>query len=309
MALWKSPGLGWLNPSITLTLSSKTDLFRTSLNYRVLRGLLVCLALAGLMVAGSNDAWAKASRGKRAKRQAGQGHTFAIEADESVAQQINDPTSFLREIRLDTSIEHGSGSKHTLVEWTPALALPLSQRLRFETGVPMLSNGPRDRDEVELGDIYASCAYIFLESARFNALADFRIDLPTGNESREAGLNVTQWHAALGSVVYAFEEQGVLIIPFVEYRRSIFETPGSPRVSSLIGSVGVVYLLSEQSYLRGDWTLHFDGHNGWQDSALLNIEIGRVFADRYSLSLGYEFDVWGDAELRNAATVSMGYLF
>jgi hypothetical protein len=80
-------------------------------------------------------------------------------------------------------------------------------------------------------------------------------------------------------------------------------------VSSLIGSVGVVYLLSEDSYLRGEGTVNFDERHGWRDSGMLGLEIGRVFFDRYSVAVGYEFDLWGDAEIRNAANVSLNYLF
>ena len=267
------------------------------------------MTLISLLAGVSTDAWAKRTRSKRTKNVPSQGHTFGVEADESVAQQVNDPTSFLREIRIDTAIEHGAGSRHTTIEWIPTLSLPLGQRFRFEGGIPVLSNAPDDRDEVELGDIYASFAYIFWQSKDFNALVDFRIDLPTGHEIRGAGFSVTQWHATLGSVIYTFEERDFLIIPFVEYRRSIFGGAGSPEVSSLIGSVGLVYLLSQTSYVRSDWTVNFDEQNNWSDSALLNLEVGRIFRDRYSLALGYEIDLWGDAEIRNAAIVSVGYLF
>jgi len=226
-----------------------------------------------------------------------------------VAEQVNDPTSFLREVRIDTTVGHGEGSQHTTVEWIPTLAMPLSQRTRFEAGIPILSNGPEDDDELELGDIYLSAAYIFFQSAAANALADLRIDLPTGNDRTGAGMNVTQWHATVGSVIYTFLDDGFLIVPFLEYRRSIFGRPDSVRVSSVIGSVGLIYLMSENSYVRSDWTVNFNEADDWGDSALLSVEVGRVFMDRYSLALGYEFDLWGDAEIRNAAIVSVGYLF
>jgi hypothetical protein len=44
------------------------------------------------------------------------GDSLAAEADESVAEQVNDPTSFLREVRLDAAVEHGTGSSHTTVD-------------------------------------------------------------------------------------------------------------------------------------------------------------------------------------------------
>lgn len=248
-----------------------------------------------------------------AKRTKGGGRrASASGADESVAEQVNDPTAFLREVRVDMAIEHGEGDEHTLIEWIPTLEMPLSQRTRFEAGVPVLSNGPDDRDEFELGDIYLSGAYIFYQSAAFNGLVDLRIDLPTGNEQLVAGQGVTQWHASLGTVVYTFLEQGFLVLPFLEYRRSIFGGEESPRISSLVGQVGLVYLLSDNSYVRGDWTVNFDelGEPGeWGDSALLALEVGRVFLDRYSVAVGYEFDLWGDSQIRNAAIVSLGYLF
>jgi hypothetical protein len=89
----------------------------------------------------------------------------------------------------------------------------------------------------------------------------------------------------------------------------MFGDAESYEVSSLIGSVGVVYLLSEDSYLRGEGTVNFDERHGWRDSGMLGLEIGRVFFDRYSVAVGYEFDLWGDAEIRNAANVSLNYLF
>lgn len=268
-----------------------------------------CLALFLILCATTDEGWAATVRGKRTKVRPAGGETFGIGADESVAEQVNDPTSFLREVGMDVGIEHGEGSKHTIIEWTPRLALPLTQRFRFEAGVPLFANGPGERDDMELGDIYASLAYIFASTRSANYLADVRVDLPTGNESRQAGLNVAQWHAALGSVVYAFQDQGFLLIPWLEYRRSMFEDAESYQVSSLIGSLGVVYLLSENSYLRGEGTVNFDAARGWRDSATLGLEIGRVFSGRYSVAVGYEFDLWGDAEIRNAANVSLGYLF
>lgn len=263
-----------------------------------------------VLLAGINsDGWANGARSKRSKTRPAEGHTFDIEADESVAQQVNDPTAFLREIRMDTTIEHGAGSNHTIVEWIPTLSLPLSQRLRFEGGIPFVVNGPDDRDEVEPGDLYSSIAYVFSPHEEFSALLDFRIDLPTGNESRSAGLNITQWHATLGSVIYSFDEEGLLIIPFVEYRQSIFDEGDRLKVSSWIGSVGLVYLLSQTTYLRNDWTVNFDKQNDWKNSALLNLEVGHIFMDQYSVAVGYEFDLWGDAEIRNAVFASFGYLF
>lgn len=230
-------------------------------------------------------------------------------ADESVAEQVNDPSSFLREVRIDTAIGHGEGSQHTLIEWVPTLEMPLSRLTRFQAGVPVLSNGPEDKDEFELGDIYLSGAYIFYQSAAVNGLVDFRIDLPTGNEHTVAGEGVTQWHASLGTVVYSFLEEGFLLVPFLEYRRSVFRGEDSPNISSIVGKVGVIYLLSEDSYVRSDWTVNFDEPDGWGDSALLALEVGRVFMDHYSVALGYEFDLWGDSQIRNAAIVSLGYLF
>jgi hypothetical protein len=146
----------------------------------------ICLALILALCGAAAEGWA-AVRGQRTKARPAGGETFEVEADESVAEQVNDPTSFLREIGVDVSIEHGAGSKHTLVEWTPRLALPLGRRFRFEAGVPVFANAPGDRDDVELGDIYASLAYIFASSQAANFLADVRIDLPTGNELRQAG--------------------------------------------------------------------------------------------------------------------------
>lgn len=274
-----------------------------------LRGVIptiLLLALSGVM----DEGWAKAGqRKKRLRSKHSDSQSFEAEADESVAEQVNDPTSFLRETRLDVGVEHGSGSDHTTLEWTPALALPLSERLRFEAGIPLLVNGPNDRNDLEPGDVYGSVAYIFASTPTANYFTDFRIDLPTGNEPRGAGLSVTQWHAALGSVIYAFNEQSFLIIPTLEYRRSIFGNADAPKISSLIGNLGVVYLWSEDSYLRGEWTVSFDAARGWRDAGLLNLEVGKVFFERYSVSLGYEFDLWGDAEIRNAAQMSVGYLF
>jgi len=270
---------------------------------------LLCFCLMAPIALGCTDDCFAGGFAKRTKRSARSSNASKVVADESVAEQVNDPTSFLREVRIDTTIGHGEGSKHTLVEWIPALAMPLSQRTRFEAGIPFLSNGPGDKDEVELGDIYLSAAYIFFQSAAANALADFRIDFPTGNELTGAGQNVTQWHATLGSVVYTFVDRGLLIIPFLEYRRSIFGGRDSLKVSSLIGSVGLVYLLSDDSYVRSDWTVNFDEPEDWGDSGLLSFEVGRVFMDHYSVALGYEFDLWGDSEIRNAAIVSLGYLF
>lgn len=274
---------------------------------RLRRSLCGCL-IAAVVLAGADDCAARGAA-RRTKR-SGQGSGAAeVVADESVAEQVNDPSSFLREIRVDTTIGHGEGSQNTTVEWIPTLAMPLSQRTRFEAGIPILSNGPGDNDEFELGDVYLSAAYIFFQSAALNALADLRIDLPTGNDRAGAGMGVTQWHASLGTVVYTFLEEGFLIVPFLEYRRSIPGGSDSVRVSTLIGRVGIVYLLSESNYVRSDWTVNFNEPEGWGDSALLNVEVGRVFMDRYSVALGYEFDLWGDAFIRNAAIVSVGYLF
>lgn len=277
-------------------------------NRRSIRCLCGCLALLTLGFSGDVGA-AKAKRARTTPDAPEGGRRFKLEADESVAQQLNDPTAFLREVRIDMVVEHGAGRDHTTLEWTPTLALPLSERLRFEGGIPLLFNGPDDTNDIELGDIFASVSYIFHQSQHFAALADFRVDLPTGDESSGAGLSVSQWHATLGSVIYSFEEENILIIPFLEYRRSIFGSRGSPSVGNLIGSVGVVYLRSAESYLRGDWTVNFDAKNRWNSSGLFNLEIGRVFGGHYTVSLGYEFDLWGDAEIRNQASLSIGYLF
>lgn len=266
--------------------------------------MTLTLALCGA----ADDGWAKAGRGKKRVR-VRQADSQSVEADESVAEQVNDPTSFLREARVDVTVEHGTGSDHTTLEWAPAVALPLSERLRFEAGIPMLVNGPNDRNDVELGDVYSSLAYIFASTHTANYFADVRVDFPTGNEPRGAGLNVTQWHAALGAVIYEFQNLDLLLIPVVEYRRSIFGGADRPRVDSLVGNMALVWLWSEDSYWRGEWTVSFDATHNWRDAGLLNIELGKVFFDRYSLSLGYEFDIWGDAEIRNAALLSAGYLF
>jgi hypothetical protein len=274
---------------------------------RALRCLVASLALFAAVFAEDGEA---RPRRARTKPDAPEGaHRFKVEADESVASQLNDPTSFLREARIDMALEHSTGRDHTLFEWTPTLALPLSERLRFEGGIPLLFNGPADRNELELGDIFVSTSYIFHQSEKFSALADVRIDLPTGNERFGAGLNVTQWHLSLGSVYYGFEENHILVIPFVEYRRSIFGGRGKPAADNLLGSVGVVYLWSEDAYLRGDWTLNFDAKSRWNSAGLLNLEAGRVFGGHYAVSVGYEFDLWGDAEMRNQASLSIGYLF
>ena len=271
----------------------------------------LCTPLALILALGGApaDTWAAGTRSKRPKAQQSSGGAFELTADESVAEQVNDPTSFLREIGVDTSVEHGTGRNHTLVEWTPWLALPLGQRFRFQAGIPIIANGPEDRDDMELGDVYASLAYIFASSRDANFLADVRLDLPTGNELREAGLNVAQWHAALGSVIYTFQDRGFLIIPWLEYRRSMFGKAESRKVSSLLSSVRVVYFLSEDSYVRGEGTLSFNEHQDWRDAGLLGFEVGRVFWHRFSVAVGYECDLWGDAEIRNAANVSLSYLF
>lgn len=257
----------------------------------------------------AEDSEARAKRARTKPDAPEEKHRFKVEADESVAQQLNDPTSFLREARIDMAMEHGTGNHHTLLEWTPTLAFPLGERLRFEGGIPLLFNGPADRDELELGDIFLSTAYIFSQSESFSALADIRVDLPTGNESFGAGLSVTQWHVSLGGVYYGLEDKRILVVPFVEYRRSIFGARGKPATDNALASVGVVYLWSENAYLRGDWTLNFDAKNRWTSSGLLNVEMGRVFQGHYTVSLGYEFDLWGDAEIRNQASLSLGYLF
>lgn len=272
---------------------------------RPLWPLACCALLLGL----PDESWARTKRPGNGVEAPAQNRRFKVEADESVAEQLNDPTAFLREARIDMAVEHGTGSDHTLLETTPTLAMPLSDRLRFEGGIPLLFNGPGDSGKLELGDIFASLSYIFYQSVDFGALAEVRADLPTGNESQGAGLGVTQAHASLGSVIYTFEDQDILLVPFVEYRRSVFGGGDSPSVSHLIGTVGVVYLWSDETYIRSDWTLNFDGERRWHSSALLNLEIGRVFANHYAVVLGYEFDLWGDADIRNQVTLSLGYLF
>lgn len=235
--------------------------------------------------------------------------TFDAGGDESVAEQVNDPTAFLRQVSLDTTVEHGGGDSAVTLEWMPTLAFPIGQRFRFEAGVPVLFNGSADPDEIEPGDVYASLSYIFFRSEDFAAFSEFRLDLPTGNERRGADLGVTQWHVSLGTSIYTFQAMGLLIIPYLEYRRSIFGGDDKAQVSSLIGSLGLVYLLSKDAYLRSDWTVNLDGSSAWQDSALVNFEIGQVFDDRYSVALSYEVGLWNAEEIRNAATVSLGYLF
>ncbi len=253
------------------------------------------------------SAEAKSVRGKRLKAKGSD--NLAVEADESVAEQINDPSSFLREIRADAAAEHGAGPSHATVELTPTLALPLSQRFRFEGGIPVLMNGPGDRNDIELGDIYGSVAYIFASTDKANHLVDLRVDFPTGDDLKDAGQGVAQWHLALGSVFYAFKDRGWLMIPKPECRRSMFEGNGAPRIGTLLGNLGLVYLWSEDGYARGELTVSFDERDGWRDAGLVSLEIGHVFMDRYSVALGYEIDAWGHAEFRNAATFSAGHLF
>jgi hypothetical protein len=269
----------------------------------------ICLSLLLVLIAAATDAWSARPRGKRSKVRSSGAQRIEINADESVAEQVNDPTSFLREAGTDLSVEHGTGPNHTLVEWTPFLALPLSPRLRFEAGAPVMLNGVKDADDIELGDIYASLAYIFATTDDANFLADVRVELPTGNADREAGQGVSQWHFSLGSVIYAFEEQDLLLIPWVEYRRSLFGGADSPKISGLLGSLRVVYLLSDVSYLRAEGSLQFDETRSWADSGALGLEAGRIFFGRYSVAVGYEIDLWGDSEIRNAANLSVSYLF
>lgn len=256
---------------------------------------------------------ARSLRTKRVKTSAannrGKVDSLSIEVDESVAEQINDPASFLREISLESRLEHGGGASHTTLEWTPTLALPLSQRFRFEGGIPVLTNGPGDRDDVELGDIYGSLAYIFASTEDANHLVDVRIDFPTGNLPFDAGQNVALWHVSLGSVFYAFQERGWLVIPKLEYRRSLFGKQADAKIADLLGNIALVYLWSDSAYVRGEFTLTLNERDAWRNAGLFALEAGRVFMDHYSVALGYEFDAWGDAEMRNAANLSLGYMF
>ncbi|SMF96401.1 hypothetical protein SAMN02949497_3797 [Methylomagnum ishizawai] len=235
--------------------------------------------------------------------------SLAIEADESVAEQVNDPASFLREISLDTRIEHGTGPDPTTLELTPTLALPLGQRFRFESGIPVLLNGPGDRNDIEPGDLYGSLAYIFASTRSANYLADLRIDFPTGNLPFNAGQDVALWHVGLGAVGYAFQEFGFLLVSKLEYQRSIPRGRGDARIADLLGNLALVYLWSDTAYLRGEFTLTLNERAGWRNAGLFAVEAGWVFFDHYSVALGYEFDAWGSPELRNAANLALGYLF
>lgn len=268
--------------------------------------LLTFVTLAVLLFSVADDGWAGSVRAKRKIKTIQQDRSFGVEADESVSEQVNDPTAFLREVRVDAVFEQSHESQ---VEWTPTLAMPLGRLFRFEAGVPLLSNGADGQDQLEWGDIYGSLAYIFRQTPNYNALVDVRLDLPTGSEFHGAGLNIPQWHFALGSVIYRYEKQGFLLLPFLEYRRSFLEKKGLDGIGHLIGSLGVVYLLSGESFLRGDWTVDLNEKKNWSNASHLNFEIGHVFLERYALSLGYQINLWSEVESPNAGTLSIGYLF
>jgi hypothetical protein len=264
------------------------------------------LLLALVLLAAAAGELAAAPGGRRAKLRAA-GDRIEMNADESVAEQVNDPTAFLRELGSEVTVEHGHGP--ALVEWTPWLVTPLAKRIRFEAGLPVVGHIVGDPDGMELGDAYAQLAYIFASTEDVNYLANLRLDFPTGNAERNAGEGVTQWHLALGSVIYRFEEDDVLLMPWIEYRRSLFGGPRSQDINGLLGSLRVVYLLTEDSYVRAEGTLHFDETLDWQSSGVLTLELGHIFFDRYSVALGYGLDLWGDSGRRNAANVSVSYLF
>jgi len=271
---------------------------------RSLHRLTCCTLLATLFNAAAD---ARSLRAKRLKIQ--DTDSLSTVADESVAEQVNDPASFLREASIETSIEHGSGPSHTLVEMIPTLALPLGQRFRFEGGIPVALNGARDKDDIELGDVYTSLAYIFYSSEEANYLADLRIDYPTGNSAKQAGQELAVAHFSLASVLYAFQEQGFLLIPKLEYRRSLYKGQDAAEVSALLGNLSLVYLWSEKAFLRGELILSLDEQRAWHNSGRILLEAGKIFEQRYSVALGYEFDAWGHEQIRNQLNFSLGYLF
>jgi hypothetical protein len=123
-----------------------------------------------------------------------------------------------------------------------------------------------------------------------------RIELPTGEAAKGAGLGVTQISPAGGVVLYSLLKYGILIAPVLQYKQTIFESDSRPKLSSFVLRPNVVFFPSRTTYARADWTIAVDTRIEGRTTSRLLLEVGNIFAAQYRISVGYEWDLWGAAD-------------
>jgi hypothetical protein len=215
--------------------------------------------------------------------------------EESSAQKVNDPTAYLRRADLDTDF-NWIGYENFGYKLTPGYLTPLGETVRLRLATPFYVATPGDSQDVRLGDIFAGLTWIPYKTKHYSPFLGTRIEFPTGEAAKGAGLGVTQIVPAGGVVIYSFLKYGVLIAPIMQYRQTIFESDTRPKLSTFIIRPNIVFFLSRTAYARADWTVAVDTRTEGRTTSRLLLEVGNIFASQYKVSVGYEWDLWGAAD-------------
>lgn len=215
--------------------------------------------------------------------------------EESTAQKVNDPTAYLRRVDLDTDF-NWIGYDRFGYKMTPGYLTPLGETLRLRLATPFYVKTPGDTQDVRLGDVLAGLTWIPYKTEHYSPFLGMRIELPTGEAAKGAGLGVTQISPAGGVVINSLLKYGILIAPVMQYKQTIFESDNRPKLSSFVLRPNIVFFPSRTTYARADWTVAVDTRTEGRTTSRLLLEVGNIFASQYRVSAGYEWDLWGAAD-------------
>lgn len=111
--------------------------------------------------------------------------------DESVAEKVNDPTAYLRRVDLDTDFNWINYSQLSY-KVTPGVLTPLGEWFRLRVATSFYIDSPSDKGNARLGDVFAGLTYIPFKTEQYSPFLGLRVDFPTGDAAKGAGLGVTQ---------------------------------------------------------------------------------------------------------------------
>ena len=122
--------------------------------------------------------------------------------DESVAQKVTDPTAYLRRFDLDTNFNSTNYDQLTY-KVTPGVFTPLGDTIRLRIATPFYIDSPSDNRDLRLGDVFAALTWIPYKTNRYSPFLGMRVDFPTGDAAKGAGLGATTLTPTAGVVVYS----------------------------------------------------------------------------------------------------------
>lgn len=213
----------------------------------------------------------------------------------SSAQQVNDPTGYLRRFDLDTDFNWVNYDRLGY-KITPGVFTPVGESLRLRIAAPFYVKSPGDNRDVRLGDVYTGITWIPYTTKHYAPFLGMRLELPTGEAAKGAGLGVTQITPAAGVVIYSLLKYGLLLAPVLQYKQTIFESETRPKVSTFVFRPNLIFFPSPTAYARADWTITSDSRTNGRTASRLLLEIGNIFAKQYKVALGYEWDLWNNGD-------------